>query len=216
MPNYADGHVVSSSEFNSLIPVGCIVDFGGTAAPSGWLICDGSAVSRTTYADLFAAIGTTHGAGDGSTTFNLPDLRGRVRVGTNAGTFTPVGAKGGEETHSLSISELASHSHSVSGETSQENAAHSHSGTTDSGGAHNHTVLGHSGSGENTLLGTAGAGTTADSNTSTGGAHTHAFTTSTESANHEHTFSVTSGSAGGGTGHNNLQPYMALISIIRY
>lgn len=63
--------------------------FGGGAAPSGYLLCDGSAVSRTTYADLFAAIGTRWGAGDGSTTFNVPDMRSRVPMGALGGT-TPV------------------------------------------------------------------------------------------------------------------------------
>jgi hypothetical protein len=56
-------------------PIGSIVPYGGTTAPSGWLLCQGQAISRTTYSDLFSAIGTTFGAGNGSTTFNLPDLR---------------------------------------------------------------------------------------------------------------------------------------------
>lgn len=63
------------------IPAGVITAFGGAAAPTGWLMCDGAAVSRTTYADLFAALSTSYGVGDGSTTFNLPDLRGRIPVG---------------------------------------------------------------------------------------------------------------------------------------
>ena len=62
-------------------PSGMIVAYAGTAAPTGWLLCDGSAVSRVTYATLFGAIGTAYGVGDGSSTFNLPDLRGRVAVG---------------------------------------------------------------------------------------------------------------------------------------
>lgn len=71
----------------SLIPVGSIIAFGGTSAPSGWLVCDGSAVSRAMYSDLFAVIGTAYGSGDGSTTFNLPDLRGKFAEGTpNGGT----------------------------------------------------------------------------------------------------------------------------------
>ncbi len=61
---------------------GMIIPFGGTTAPSGWLACDGSVVSRTTYAPLFAAIGTTWGVGDGSTTFAVPDLRGAFLRGT--------------------------------------------------------------------------------------------------------------------------------------
>ena len=63
------------------VPPGMVLPFAGAAAPEGFLLCDGSAVSRTTYGDLFAAIGTAYGAGDGSTTFNLPDLRGRVAAG---------------------------------------------------------------------------------------------------------------------------------------
>ena len=65
----------------ALLPVGAVFPYGGTSAPSGYLLCYGQAVSRTTYADLFTAIGTTYGTGDGSTTFNLPDLRGRVVAG---------------------------------------------------------------------------------------------------------------------------------------
>jgi len=68
-------------------PSGALCDFAGTTAPSGWLMCDGSAVSRTTYAALFEAISTTYGTGDGSTTFNVPDFRGRfARYNDNMGT----------------------------------------------------------------------------------------------------------------------------------
>jgi microcystin-dependent protein len=79
--------------------------------PSGWLLCDGSAVSRTTYAALFAAIGTTYGAGNGSTTFNVPDLRGRTPVGADpTGVNLPdnhpaLGATGGAETQTLTPAE---------------------------------------------------------------------------------------------------------------
>lgn len=59
------------------LPAGSLVDFAGSAAPAGWLMCDGSEISRTVYAQLFASISTTYGAGDGTTTFNLPDFRGR-------------------------------------------------------------------------------------------------------------------------------------------
>jgi hypothetical protein len=76
-----DGSTVYTS-LAALLPSGMILPFGGATAPDGFLDCDGSAVSRTTYADLFAAIGTTWGAGDGSTTFNLPDLRGHALRGT--------------------------------------------------------------------------------------------------------------------------------------
>lgn len=70
------------------VPPGVVANYAGSSAPAGWLMCDGSAVSRSTYAALFAAISTTWGAGDGSTTFNLPDPRGRVSVGAGTGTQT--------------------------------------------------------------------------------------------------------------------------------
>lgn len=76
-------------------PSGTIQMWGGATAPTGYLLCDGSAVSRSTYADLFAAIGTSYGAGDGSTTFNVPDLRGRVGVGyATSGGHTDVSTLG--------------------------------------------------------------------------------------------------------------------------
>jgi len=91
-------------------PAGRIEQYGGTSAPSGWLQCDGTAYSRTTYARLFAAIATTWGAGDGSSTFNVPDYRRRVPVGSGgSGTATlanTVGSTGGEETHTLTQAEL--------------------------------------------------------------------------------------------------------------
>lgn len=69
----------------ALIPAGSEIAYAGSAAPTGWLLEDGSAVSRTTYATLFAVIGTTYGAGDGSTTFNVPDSRGRAAIGAGTG-----------------------------------------------------------------------------------------------------------------------------------
>ena len=92
-------------------PVGAIMPYGGNSDPAYWLICDGRTVSRTAYAELFAVIGTTYGTGDGSTTFNIPDLRGRVTVGHN--TTYGLGASGGEATHTLSVNEMPSHTHSV-------------------------------------------------------------------------------------------------------
>lgn len=99
------------------VPTGTLLDFAGTAAPTGFLGCDGSAVSRTTYSSLFAVIGTTWGIGDGSTTFNLPDFRRRTAVGSGGtGTATlgnSVGNTGGEETHALTAGENGPHAHGV-------------------------------------------------------------------------------------------------------
>jgi microcystin-dependent protein len=91
--------------------------FAGYTVPDNFLVCDGSAVSRTTYADLFDVIGTVYGAGDGSTTFNLPDLSGRVAVG--ASDHRDLGSTGGSESVVLLESNLPAHSHSL--------PAHSHS-----------------------------------------------------------------------------------------
>ncbi len=99
-------------------PIGEVIDYAGAGTPSSgtWLDCDGSNVSRTTYADLFAAIGTIHGVGDGSTTFTLPDLRGRMTIGDGQGsglTNRTLGDTGGEEDHSLTSAENGPHSHGV-------------------------------------------------------------------------------------------------------
>jgi len=105
---------------------GMIVPFAGSTAPTGWLMCYGQDVSRTVYADLFTAISTSYGAGDGFASFTLPDLRGRVIAGqdnmggVSANRLTGqtgglngdnIGATGGAETHTLTEAQLASHSH---------------------------------------------------------------------------------------------------------
>lgn len=103
-------------------PTGSLMAYAGSTAPSGWLMCNNLPVSRTTYADLFAVIGTTYGAGDGSTTFNLPDLRGRVVAGLDAmggaasanrigGMTDGRGSTGGAAMHQLSVAEMPTHTH---------------------------------------------------------------------------------------------------------
>lgn len=110
------------------MPIGGGMDFWGTTAPTGWLFAYGQAISRTTYAAAFAALGTTHGAGDGSTTFNLPDKRGRASFGkdnmggSSANRITDqsggwngdtLGAAGGTETHTLTLAQIPPHTHSL-------------------------------------------------------------------------------------------------------
>lgn len=92
------------------LPPGAIAQFAGSVAPTGWLVCDGSAVSRVTYADLFAAIGTTYGPGDGSSTFNLPDTKGRALYGQ--GTHSDVATLGNNEGASVA-NRRAKHKHTV-------------------------------------------------------------------------------------------------------
>ena len=108
------------------IPVGSVMPYAGSTNPTNWLFCAGQAISRSTYAALFTIIGTTYGVGDGSTTFNIPDLRGRLVAGqddmggTSANRLTGLsggvdgdvlGASGGAETHTLTTTEMPSHTH---------------------------------------------------------------------------------------------------------
>lgn len=109
----------TASEYNNaasaFCPSGAMVAWGASTFPTGWLLCNGQAVSRSTYAALFAVISTTYGAGDGSTTFNVPNIQGRVIVGRDAGQteFDTLGETGGAKTHTLTIPEIPSHSHLI-------------------------------------------------------------------------------------------------------
>ena len=102
---------------NDTLPIGAMLPYGNTTPPENWLICDGREVSRPTYAELFNVIGTNYGSGDGSTTFNLPDKRGRVSVGldSNDSDFNSIGKHSGEKTHILKIDEMPSHNHLLCG-----------------------------------------------------------------------------------------------------
>ena len=96
-------------------PTGTITQYAGASAPSSWLLCQGQAVSRTTYAALFAVTGTTYGTGDGSTTFNLPNLQGRVPVGLQSSDsdFNARGKTGGAKTHTLTTAQMPNHQHTM-------------------------------------------------------------------------------------------------------
>ena len=91
--------------------VGDIKLFAGAAAPQKWLLCDGSAIRRDTYSALFSIIGTTYGSGNGETTFNLPDLRGRVPLGSSSDHA--LGTRGGAEEHAITINEMPEHKHTM-------------------------------------------------------------------------------------------------------
>jgi microcystin-dependent protein len=203
--------------------------YAGSSAPFGWLFCYGQAVSRTAYPRLFATIADTYGVGDGSSTFNLPDLRGRTpfgrddmggsaanRVTSSSGiTGTTLGATGGAQTVTLTTTDTPSHTHTG---TSASNGAHSHTATTSSDGAHDHGgATGSDGSHTHSFSATTGAsgehshtGTTDSGGSHThtgtsdsGGAHTHTGTTASDGA-HTHTYNefddnANAGAQGGGT-----------------
>ena len=95
------------------LPIGTVLPYTNETAPENWLVCDGSELDRTEYNHLFAIIGTTFGAGDGSTTFNLPNLKGRTIVGLDAedADFNEIGKVLGEKTHTLTVAEIPEHTH---------------------------------------------------------------------------------------------------------
>lgn len=144
-------------------PIGTMILFPA-AAPTKWLLCDGQAVSRTTYAALFALIGETFGIGDGVNTFNLPNLKGKVPVGIDAGQteFDAMGESGGEKTHTLTTGEMPQHTHNI---------------PTYNGGSPSDVIQAAQ---SGPLIG-----------------------------------NVSTGNAGSGNAHNNLQPYLALNFIIK-
>jgi microcystin-dependent protein len=197
---------------------------------AGWLLCDGRPVSRSTYAALFAKIGSTYGGGDGSTTFNLPDAQGRSLIGTGQGsglTNRVLGAKGGAELHALGVGEMPYHGHGGGNHdhgywTGGESADHAHSGSTDTQGYHSHPAPGGSNFGvgyaQNAGTGTA-RGSVAGGNTYTenAGSHAHNFGTGGRNAGHSHgiTAQAVITAEGGSGAHNNMSPWLAVAVLIK-
>lgn len=184
-------------EFLSMaMPCGAILDYAGANPPPGWLACDGRAISRTTYSELFAAIGTAWGGGDGSTTFNLPPASGRASVG--AGNVTDangtVRAYGfAQRVGALSYSILQANLPAINLVADQQ-GGHSHLGSTGLGGAHLHTTDAQ-GAHNHDTAGT-GFGTPVQYS------HQHTGVTDIQ-GNHNHTVSLwgmSAGTSGGGYG----------------
>jgi len=177
-----------------LIAPGTVHQFAGPNPPGGWIICDGSPVSRTTYSALFAAIGTYWGAGDNVNTFNVPNFVNRVPVGYGAGVLWEFATTGGEVNHSLNTNEMPSHNHPITDQQhSHSSPPHTH-GYTNPTGAFN----AQSGSG---MYSASGAATTGGTSVAIDAAF----------SNINHTDYL-----GGNGAHNNMQPYAVLYYIIKY
>jgi microcystin-dependent protein len=139
----AAGSVTRAALGANGLPIGMTMWSASPSIPAGWLYCDGSAVSRTTYALLFASIGTYWGAGNGSTTFNVPDMRGKVALGNGAAGHD-LGETGGTETYDLSHAHDIKHTHtgSTSASTDANNTIQSGTGasTRPTGHVHPYTT----------------------------------------------------------------------------
>ena len=157
-------------------PTGAMHMFAGSTAPSGWLMCDGAAVSRTTYSALFTAIGSTFGSGDGSTTFNVPDMRRRVAVGAGGtqsqGPANTLGSTGGRESAAMPSHNHTggSHTHTIG------NHIHASGSHTHATGSHTHTIGSHSHSGPSHSHSGPSHTHTNSSHTHTGPSHRHGYT----------------------------------------
>lgn len=216
-------HTIATSVVGGT-PAGTVVSYAGSTAPSGWLLCFGQAVNRTTFSDLFSVIGTTYGAGDGATTFNVPDCRGRVDAGkddmggtpasrlTNSPTGGVVGSglgnTGGSQGHVLTTAQLATHTHS---------------GSTSTDGAHSHTVEGAKYPTNDSTYADIYTGTNASFGAFSGGGDNYFATIAggsrlimrAKASGSDHSHTLTTSGAGSDSSHNNVQPTIIFNKIIK-
>jgi microcystin-dependent protein len=120
--------------YNKIVPCGSIINYSGDSSPNGWLICDGSEISKTTYSNLFSVIGTKYGSASNINNFKLPDLSERLPIGKSV--TNNLGNIGGSNSITLSTTQMPSHTHTG---TSDASGAHIHTGTSDTNGSHTHT-----------------------------------------------------------------------------
>lgn len=226
---YLDG-VTSSiqTQFNALeaFPKGMVSPYAGASAPTGWLLCDGAAVSRTTYASLYSVVGDTYGAGDGTTTFNVPNLKGRVIVGIDGADsdFNTRGETGGWKATQAHTHDLSSHTHGddhVHGVYNAGDHAHNIKAAWTSSTTHDHAQSPY---GTDRLSEAPDRSGAASNNaTDNAGTHAHSLNFKSEAGYGASTGGPSNNSSGSfGTGalvgatNGNLQPYMALHYIIKH
>ena len=183
-------------------PAGSIMMWPSNTIPTGWALCDGSSLSRSTYAALFAVLGTTYGSNDNST-FKLPDICGRYVAGKGANNYSSLNQKGGANTVALTMSEMPKHNHDATHSTKD-----SQSVSTGEGGGHKHTLF----------VDTNGSETTSritlvetDSNETNYSKKDRMF----PSSDGAHSHSITLKSSGSGSAHENRPPYIVLNYIIK-
>lgn len=186
---YVDAAVSGGVGGVASVPAGTILPYGGASAPAGYLACDGAAVSRTTYATLFGIIGTAFGAGNGTTTFNVPELRGEFLRGWDNGR----GVDGSRARGSTQAADIAPHTHT---------ASLSVTGTTNTTGAHTHTVSDASGINSGSWP-KASSSTAAGAQPSTGSA-----------GDHSHTVTGTASGTTGSTGTTETRPRNVAVNFI--
>jgi microcystin-dependent protein len=195
--------------------------YAGTSAPnSDWLICDGSAVSRTTYAGLYAVIGTTFGTGDGSTTFNVPDMRSRMPIGVGTGTGLTarnLAATGGVESVTLTSAQSGNPAHSHGHTLTPSSNNSSADNLVSSSGNHTHTVPGRQApSGTHGHTGTTTFATAASTSTAT----PYSVTSDNVSTLHSHNVYIVgsisnSTATNAASSHENMTPFLAVNFIIK-
>lgn len=184
----------------STMPAGSVVWYVGSSAPSGWMKADGAAVSRSTYSAAFAALGTAYGAGNGSTTFNIPDLSGRVLVGKDSTQteFDQTGETGGVNLVALTTAMMPAHAHTVSVSTTANTSEYAATSFMRLVGVVGTSIY------FNHMPGYAGGGY-ADVGDSQFPQHWHSWSASA---------SATTQQSGSSTAHNNLQPYLTLTALV--
>ena len=196
------------------LPTGGLVPFAGASAPTGYLLCDGTSVSTTTYADLFAVVGYTYGGSGAS--FLLPDLRGRTAVGAGTGTGLTARTRGanlGAETVALAATDVPAHGHGAGTLTIP---AHTHGAGTLVIPPHSHTTTAGASGSPFTIAPTLGGTTGANAVATSTAISANGVTGSTGSAISANAVAgSTANSTGATTSHANIQPSLVLNYLIK-